>query len=104
MEIKKTYGPDAFDDQEIPLTTETELYGVEGCDACSGTGYKGRLGIHELMDGTKEIKKMIKTEAPTEELFRQAADDGMTTLIQDGIVKSFEGLTDAAEIRRVCAS
>jgi type II secretory ATPase GspE/PulE/Tfp pilus assembly ATPase PilB-like protein len=56
------------------------------------------------MDGTKEIKKMIKTEAPTEELFRQAAVDGMTTLIQDGIIKSMEGLTDAAEIRRVCAS
>ena len=47
---------------------------------------------------------MVKKEAPTEELFRQADDDGMTTLVQDGIIKSLEGLTDASEIRRVCAS
>ncbi len=103
LDIIKTYGVDSFEDHGMQITTETVLYRSEGCDACSGTGYKGRLGIHELMQGTKEIKKMIKKEAPTEDLFRQSAEDGMTTLTQDGIVKSLEGLTDAPEIRRVCA-
>ncbi|MFC1567451.1 ATPase, T2SS/T4P/T4SS family [Thermodesulfobacteriota bacterium] len=103
-EIIKTYGADSFEDSGIQLTTETVLYRTEGCDACSGTGYKGRLGIHELMEGTPEIKRMIKKESPSEELFAQAAKDGMTTLIQDGIVKSLGGITDAIEIRRVCAS
>ena len=45
-----------------------------------------------------------KREAPTDELFRQAAEDGMTTLIQDGIHKIFQGLTDLDEIRRVCVT
>lgn len=103
LEIIKTYGVDAFEDHGMQITTETVMYRSEGCDACAGTGYKGRLGIHELMEGTKEIKKLIKKEAPTEDLFRQAAKDGMTTLTQDGIVKSLEGLTDAVEIRRVCS-
>jgi len=103
-EIKKTYGIESFKDHGIQLTTDSVLYRTEGCDACAGVGYKGRLGIHELMEGTDEIKKMIKKEATSEELFVQAAEDGMTTLIQDGIVKSFDGLTDAVEIRRVCAS
>jgi len=103
-EIIKTYGADSFEESGIQLTSETVLYRTEGCDACSGTGYKGRLGIHEEMEGSPEIKQLIKKEATSEELFAQAAKDGMTTLIQDGIVKSLDGLTDAAEIRRVCAS
>jgi type II secretory ATPase GspE/PulE/Tfp pilus assembly ATPase PilB-like protein len=103
LEIIKTYGEDSFEDHGMQIKTETVLYRSEGCDACVGTGYKGRLGIHELMEGTKEIKKMIKKEATTEDLVRQASEEGMTTLTQDGIVKSLEGMTDAVEIRRVCA-
>jgi len=103
LDIIKMYGADAFEDHGMQITPETVMYRSEGCDACSGTGYKGRLGVHELMEGTKEIKKMIKKEAPTEDLFRQSAKDGMITLTQEGIVKSLEGLTDAVEIRRVCS-
>jgi type II secretory ATPase GspE/PulE/Tfp pilus assembly ATPase PilB-like protein len=54
------------------------------------------------MDGTPEIKRMIKKAEPTELLFEQAVKDGMDTLKQDGILKVFEGLTDLAEVRRVC--
>ena len=102
--IKSIYGKEAFDASDLELTTETELYRTEGCDECGGTGYKGRLGIHELMEGTDEVKRMIKKEATAEELFIQAAKDGMTTLQQDGIMKTFEGITDAKEIQRVCVS
>jgi len=102
--IKKLYGKEHFDSSGLELTPDTVIYQTEGCDDCNGTGYKGRLGIHELMEGTKEIKRMIKKEATPEELFIQASNQGMSTLVQDGIVKALEGLTDITEIRRVCVS
>jgi len=102
--IRILYGKEAFDATGIKYTPEFKMFRAEGCEACSGSKYKGRLGIHELMVGTKEIKKMIKTESPTDELFKQAARDGMATLVQDGIHKVFKGLTDLDEIRRVCVS
>lgn len=102
--IKKLYGKEHFDSSGLELTPDTVIYQTEGCDDCYETGYKGRIGIHELMEGTKEIKRMIKKEASPEELFIQASNQGMTTLVQDGIVKVLEGLTDITEIRRVCVS
>jgi type II secretory ATPase GspE/PulE/Tfp pilus assembly ATPase PilB-like protein len=102
--IKTLYGKEHFDSSGLEFTPDTVLYQTKGCDDCNGTGYKGRLGIHELMEGTKEIKRMIKKEATPEELFIQASNQGMTTLVQDGIVKVLEGLTDITEIQRVCVS
>lgn len=103
-EIKMIYGKEDFDSSGLELTSKTVIYKAEGCDECYGTGYKGRLGIHELMEGTKEIKRMIKKEASPEELFIQASNEGMTTMVQDGIAKAFDGFTDINEIRRVCIS
>jgi type II secretory ATPase GspE/PulE/Tfp pilus assembly ATPase PilB-like protein len=60
------------------------------------------MGIHELMEGTAAIKRMIKKQASTEELFEQASKENMTTLKQDGILKVFKGITDTREVRRVC--
>ena len=73
-----------------------------GCESCSNTGYRGRMGIHELMEGTPKIKLMIKKQANTEMIFAQAMKEGMATLRQDGIMKVFKGLTDMSEVRRVC--
>ena len=61
-----------------------------------------RLGIHELIEGTPEIKLLVKREATSQDLAKQAIKDGMTTLKQDGIQKVFDGLTDIHEVRRVC--
>jgi type II secretory ATPase GspE/PulE/Tfp pilus assembly ATPase PilB-like protein len=72
-----------------------------GCEACSGSGYKGRMGIHELMEGTPEIKILIKKSATSQDLAQMAVQQGMTRLKQDGIHKVFEGLTDMREVRRV---
>jgi type II secretory ATPase GspE/PulE/Tfp pilus assembly ATPase PilB-like protein len=60
------------------------------------------MGIHELMEGTAEIKLMIKKQANTEEILRAALEQGMMTLKQDGILKVLQGLTDISEVRRVC--
>ncbi|MCD4715606.1 MAG: GspE/PulE family protein [Desulfobacterales bacterium] len=101
-EIVSDYGKEYFEATGIEFTPDLTLYRPGGCDVCSGTGYKGRLGIHELMAGTPDIKSMIKKQADSEMLFEQAIKDHMSTLKQDGIMKAFQGLTDISEIRRVC--
>jgi type II secretory ATPase GspE/PulE/Tfp pilus assembly ATPase PilB-like protein len=101
-DIVTDYGKQHFANTGIQYGPDTKLYRTKGCDVCSGTGYKGRLGIHELMEGTKEIKRLIKNQENTEHLFEQAMKEGMDTLKQDGIKKVFQGLTDIKEVRRVC--
>jgi type II secretory ATPase GspE/PulE/Tfp pilus assembly ATPase PilB-like protein len=101
-DIVTVYGSEAFVLTGIRYTPELEIYRPTGCDTCAGSGYKGRMGIHELMEGTREIKRMIKKQASAEELFHQADQEGMTTLKQDAIFKMFQGYTDMKEINRVC--
>ncbi len=96
------YGNAWFERSGIQYAEDLKIYKPVGCDNCSGTGYRGRLGIHELMEGTPEIKLMIKRQANTEDLFSQAMKQGMSTLKQDGIAKVFQGITDMTEVRRVC--
>ncbi len=102
QDIVKYYGQEAFPDMGIEYSEDLELYKTVGCEACSDTGYRGRAGVHEMMEGTKSIKRMIKNEATSEELFIQSSKEGMTTIKQDGISKVFMGLTDIKEIQRVC--
>jgi len=101
-ELVRDYGEEEFENTGIKYSSDLKLYAPVGCEQCNGTGYKGRMGIHELMDGSNEIKRMIKKQASAEELFYQAKKEGMTTLMQDGIIKLFQGLTDIHEVRRVC--
>ena len=96
------YGEKYWAQTGIEYDPDTTLYKPVGCDACSNTGYRGRMGIHELMEGTPKIKLMIKKQASTEMLFAQAMKEGMSTLRQDGIMKVFKGYTDLSEVRRVC--
>ncbi|WP_051327844.1 ATPase, T2SS/T4P/T4SS family [Desulfatirhabdium butyrativorans] len=102
QEIVDEYGREDFQKTGIVYSPDLVLYRPNGCEACSGSGYKGRMGIHELMEGTKEIKRLIKIKAPTEELLERAKSEGMSTLKQDGILKVLQGLTDIREVRRVC--
>lgn len=73
-----------------------------GCESCNSSGYKGRLGIHELLTTSEGMKISIKSRASTDIVRAQAVEGGMTTLKQDGILKVMQGLTDIHEIRRVC--
>ena len=100
--IRTEYGNESFEKTGITYDPDGTLYRPAGCDGCSGTGYSGRMAIHELMEGTPDIKLMIKNQAGTEKIFTQAAKDGMTTLKQDGLLKVLAGMTDMAEVRRVC--
>jgi type II secretory ATPase GspE/PulE/Tfp pilus assembly ATPase PilB-like protein len=78
------------------------LHSAKGCSNCGNVGYRGRTGIHELLDGTDEIKSLIQGRAKMEEIRGQAIKDGMTTLMQDGIRKTLLGETDLIQVRKVC--
>ena len=75
------------------------LYRAHGCEECSGSGYKGRLGIHELLINSVTIKRMILHRASVAELTAQAVAEGMATLRQDGIFKILQGYTDWEQVR-----
>ncbi len=75
----------------------------DGCDTCSHTGYKGRIGIYEVLPNSLEIQKLIVSTAPSEQIERQAVADGMITMQIDGLIKALRGLTTIEEILRVTA-
>ena len=77
------------------------LYKPVGCKSCI-EGYKGRIGIYELLIGTDRIKQAILKRALVEEIIKIALDEGMYTLYMDGIHKCFQGLTDIKQVKLVC--
>jgi len=78
-----------------------KLYRAVGCDECNG-GYKGRVGLHELMLGTDGLKKLIQEHARVAQMLAAALEDGMLTLKMDGIEKVLSGITDIKQVRAVC--
>jgi len=102
-ELVREYGEERFHGQvNIPWTEDLNLYRPKGCDRCGNTGYRGRMGLHELLMGTDEAKRLIQTSARMEQIRDQALKDGMTTLKQDGIEKVFAGHCDLLQVRKVC--
>lgn len=81
---------------------EFTLHSPVGCDACNGTGYRGRIALHELMVGSDAVKKAIQEKARVAELVALALSEGMRTLKQDGIEKILLGVTDIGQVRAVC--
>lgn len=101
-ELVREHGEEKFEKViNIPYSKDLMLNKAEGCDACHNTGYRGRMGLHELLMGTDVMKKMIQSNAKMEDLRNQAIKDGMTTLRQDGIAKVFGGNVDFLEVRKV---
>ena len=88
----KTYGVDG----------QVKLYKAVGCDKCNKTGYKGRIGLHELLVADDGVKKLIQERARVAELFASAVEGGMRTLKMDGMEKIMMGLTDLKMVRQVC--
>jgi type II secretory ATPase GspE/PulE/Tfp pilus assembly ATPase PilB-like protein len=100
-ELVRSYAGE-FDALGFPYGDDLTLYRANGCDKCNNTGYRGRTGIIELLDGTDPMKSLIQGKAKMEDIRKQAVTDGMTTLMQDGIRKVFLGMTDLQQVRRVC--
>ncbi|HVK56793.1 MAG TPA: ATPase, T2SS/T4P/T4SS family [Burkholderiales bacterium] len=81
---------------------EITLYKAVGCKACDSLGYRGRIGLHELLSGTDALRKLIHERAPATQMFTAAVQDGMRTLKQDGIEKVLKGITDIGQVHAVC--
>ncbi|HXE98591.1 MAG TPA: ATPase, T2SS/T4P/T4SS family [Dongiaceae bacterium] len=86
----------------LPSYEDANLMERNGCDRCGGSGYQGRIAIHELMTATPAIKHAIRQSAGGEELRKLALAEGMWTLKMDGIMKVFHGETDMEHVLRVC--
>ena len=100
-EIMESYGAEQFLQLNIPYDDQFTLYRPKGCDVCDQSGYRGRMGIHELIIATDGIKRLIQKHETVEAMRKLAMAEGMTTLLQDGISKSLQGLTDFRQVRRV---
>jgi type II secretory ATPase GspE/PulE/Tfp pilus assembly ATPase PilB-like protein len=73
-------------------------YHRQGCPLCDGTGYKGRMGLHELLLSDERVRERVRHRATAAELQAAGLAAGMVTLRQDGIEKVLAGLTDLSEV------
>lgn len=101
--IRRHYGEQHLSELQIS-PNDFVLYKAIGCGQCGQTGYKGRMGIHELLVATPEIRKLISARGGAGELRELALAQGMRTLMQDGIQKVLRGLSDFEQLRRVAST
>lgn len=103
-EITALYGAELFEeDLGIKFGDGFQLARPRGCEACGNSGYKGRVGVHELLVGDPGIKRAIAEKAPVDKIRTLAIEAGMRTLLQDGIQKVLAGVTDMKQVLAVCS-
>ena len=100
-EIRQGYGPEHWDKLGIPQDNTFRLTRGKGCETCNRTGFKGRVALHELLLGSDKLKRMIQMKARTEEMLKAAIEEGMTTLMQDGVHKALLGHTTFKDVKAV---
>jgi general secretion pathway protein E len=104
-ECKEGYVPEPEMLKEVGITPEQlkggKVYRGKGCPACSGTGYRGRTGIYEILLVSETIRQLIMKKADSVSIGRQAVEEGMKTLREDGARKIIEGITALEEVLRV---
>jgi len=93
--------------REIPKNSgveapkEFKFYHSVGCTACNGTGYRGRIGIYEVIAKNDRLDQLIMAGAASSEIKKAVVEDGMITMMQDGLLKALQGITDIEEVFRV---
>jgi type II secretory ATPase GspE/PulE/Tfp pilus assembly ATPase PilB-like protein len=100
--LKAYYGEQHFDELKVEAG-KTIIYKAKGCDHCSGSGYRGRTGIHELLVASDQVRQLVAKSASATEIRDAAMKEGTRTLMQDGIAKLISGVTDLTQIKRVAA-
>jgi len=108
-DCKEKYQPDPKVIEEIkailgnfwPQGKEIQFYRGKGCQGCGNSGYYGRMGIYEVLPVTEKITKLILSRSAASEIEKQAREEGMITLKQDGYLKVLEGITSIEEVLRV---
>jgi type IV pilus assembly protein PilB len=104
--IDKSKMTTLFKEHGVTLTTKEKtlesltFYRGKGCKKCEGSGYKGRIGIYEVMVIDEELQKIINTKANANDIKAHAIKNGMLTLFQDGLIKSKQGMTTIEEVLR----
>ena len=93
---KNNFPPEVGDADELPT-----LYRAKGCPRCNNTGYKGRLGLYEVMIVSEAIRRLTVERKSADEIGRVAQAEGMKSLRDDGIDKVLQGMTSIEEIARV---
>ena len=79
-------------------TGSASFYRGKGCSKCHNSGYKGRIGIYEVLEVDKDLTALINTRANANEIRKYAVDNGMITILEDGIVKARQGVTTLEEV------
>jgi type II secretory ATPase GspE/PulE/Tfp pilus assembly ATPase PilB-like protein len=100
-EIRLGYNPEYWDKLGIKQDNTFRLWRGKGCETCNRSGFKGRVALHELLLGTDQMKRMVQQKARTEDMLKTALEEGMTTLVQDGIHKVLQGHTTFKEVKAV---
>ena len=77
---------------------------AQSCERCSGTGYRGRTGVFEVLEITSDVRKLIASRADAHDILALARSSGMTTMFEDGLVKSKQGITSLSEVLRVATA
>jgi type II secretory ATPase GspE/PulE/Tfp pilus assembly ATPase PilB-like protein len=101
-ELVTAYGAEMWPELGIKYNDDFKLYRAKGCEECGDTGYKGRAGLYELLIGSDHIKTLIQNKSLMEDIRKQAIEDGMRSLYQDGIKKVLKGLSDMGRVKAVC--
>ncbi len=100
-ELVQGYGVLDWPTLGIEYRTDWSLYHGRGCEACNRTGFKGRIPLHELLRGSDQMKRLIQSRARTAEVLSLAKNEGMLTLVQDGIQKVLRGETTYQQVKIV---
>jgi type IV pilus assembly protein PilB len=92
--------------EKVPLQnaksfSEITFFQGKGCDRCSNTGYKGRIGIYELIEMDDDIRILVSERKDADTIAQKALEKGYLTMLQDGIIKASQGLTTIEEVLRV---
>jgi len=98
---KHEYPPDENFLNKWKFPLDTKFYKGKGCEFCSGIGYRGRMGIFEIVSVNKAIGALIAKNAPENVIFKALRKQGMKTLFEDGLQKVKDGITTVEEVMRV---
>jgi type II secretory ATPase GspE/PulE/Tfp pilus assembly ATPase PilB-like protein len=100
--IQQEYGTHSCHPLDLDTVAGATLYRAKGCEHCNGSGYRGRIAVHELLASGDELRRLIQQRSPVADIQREGIKNGMLTLKQDGIQKVLKGDTDMKQVRAAC--
>jgi type II secretory ATPase GspE/PulE/Tfp pilus assembly ATPase PilB-like protein len=102
-ELKKSLPAEVISKHYIPIgeNKEIRVYKGQGCKNCRFTGYAGRVGVFEVLEVTKEVRRLITERKDSDVIYQQALKEGMLSMLDDGLIKVSKGVTTIEEILRV---